>query len=92
MSKQNTVQNFLFKILLRDKILNKMKKKFNNNYIINIKNSKFLLDYSTVLYKVYDFMKLVNAKNFRITKEKKTYNFYYYNLLDSNTFNFCLLY
>jgi hypothetical protein len=63
MSKKNLIQQFLLKIFMKDKLYNKIKKNFNNNYIINIKNTKFLLDFSTVLYKLYDYMKLVNIKH-----------------------------
>lgn len=92
MSKKDLTQQLLFKIFITGKMYNKIKNKFNNNYIINIKNTKFLLDFSTVLYKIYDFMKLVNIKHYRVTKEKKTFNFIFYNLLNSNTFNLCFLY
>jgi hypothetical protein len=90
--KKNLIQQFLFKIFIKGKFYTKIKEKFNNNYIINIKNTKFLLDFSTVLYKLYDFMKLVNINHYKVIKEQKTYNIYFYNLLNSNTFNFCLLY
>jgi hypothetical protein len=92
MHKKNLTQQFLFKIFIKGKLYNKIKDKFNNNYIINIKNTKFLLDFSTVLYKIYDFMKLANVRHFSVTKEKKTFNIYFYNLLNSNTFNLCFLY
>src|SRR5207237_2515032 len=92
MSKTNLIHQFLFKIFIKGKMYNKMREKFNNNYIINIKNTKFLLDFSTVLYKIYDFMKLVNIRHHKVTIEKKSFNFYFYNLLNSNTFNFCFLY
>lgn len=92
MPKKNLTQRFLFKIFITGKMYNQIKNKFNNNYIINIKNTKFLLDFSTVLYKIYDFMKLVNIKHYKTTKEKKTFNFIFYNLLNSNTFNLCFLY
>lgn len=92
MSKKNLTQQFLFKIFLKSKIYNKMKVQFNNNYIINIKNTKLLLDFSTVLYKIYDFMKLVNVKPHQVKKEQKVFNFYFYNLLNSNILNFCFLY
>jgi hypothetical protein len=77
---------------MKNKISNKLKAKLNNNYIINIKKAKILLDFSTILYKIYDFMKLSNIKNFQVIKEKKQFNFYFYNLLNSNTLNFCVLY
>jgi hypothetical protein len=92
MHKKNLTQQFLFKIFIKGKLYNKIKDKFNNNYIINIKNTKFLLDFSTVLYKIYDFMKFANVRHFSVTKEKKTFNIYFYNLLNSNTFNLCFLY
>lgn len=92
MYKKDLTQQFLFKIFMKSKLYNKVKDKFNNNYIINIKNTKFLLDFSTVLYKIYDFMKFSNVKHYSVTKEKKTFNIYFYNLLNSNTFNLCFLY
>ena len=92
MQKKNLTQQFLFNIFIKGKMYNKIREKFNNNYIIHIKNTKFLLDFSTVLYKIYDFMKLVNIRHHQVTIEKKTFNFYFYNLLNSNTFNFCFLY
>jgi len=91
-SKKNTIQQLLFKIFMKDKLYNKIKENFNNNYIINIKNTKFLLDFSTVLYKLYDYIKQVNIKHWKVTKEKKIFNFYFYNFINSNTFNFCFLY
>jgi hypothetical protein len=92
MYKKDLTQQFLFEIFIKSKLYNKIQKKFNNNYIINIKNTKLLLDFSTVLYKIYDFMKFSSVKPYKITKEKKTFNIYFYNLLNSNTFNLCFLY
>jgi hypothetical protein len=92
MSKKDLTQQFLFKIFIQSKLYNKIQKKFNNNYIINIKNTKLLLDFSTVLYKIYDFMKFASARPYKITKEKKTFDIYFYSLLNSNIFNLCFLY
>ena len=92
MSKKNVTQQFLFQTFIKTKIYGKIREKFNNNYIISIRNSNFLLDFNTVLYKIYDFMKLVNVRHHQVIKEKKPFNFYFYNLLNSNTFNFCFLY
>ena len=88
----NILNKYLFNILSLGDYHNKLKKLFNNNLLIEITNKKFLLDFSTIFYKNFNFIKSISIPILKLKMEKKNYRILFYNFFNNNLLNFCFLY
>ncbi len=91
--KLSFINNIKYKILfLKNKHHNQ--KYWNNNTIVEIPNNfKLLIWPYTFLHKyIYNLFNNISKMPIIIKKENKNYNFYFYDFLNNNLFNFCIFY
>src|SRR5436305_11137453 len=91
--KVSYIKNKLVKIFLLNKLMYNFSKYYNNNKILNTTiGNKKIMETNLFFSKISKFLSYIQIKQIIIKKEGKNYNFFFYNLMNSNLFNFYFLY